>query len=136
MKRYERDRYLRILKVGLSCDNLLMAANTPEDRLDRIERVLGVIAEDHVAFQERQEALQKRQEELQKSDMELRKLIAELATETRRGFDRVAEQFAETDRRFRETDRRFRQTDERIDKLVSAIGEFIRQEPPRSGPAN
>ena len=53
--------------------------------------------------------------------------MADLATETRRGFDRVAAQFEETDRRFRETDEKFRQTDERIDKLVVAIGEFIRR---------
>ncbi len=32
-----------------------------------------------------------------------------------------------TEERFRETDQRFRQTEERIDKLVSAIGEFIRR---------
>jgi len=57
----------------------------------------------------------------------LQKIVAELATETRRGFDRVAEQFEETDRRMRETDARFRRTDERIEQLVSAMGEFIRR---------
>jgi len=31
-------------------------------------------------------------------------------------------------KRWQETDERFRQTDERIDKLVSAIGEFIRRQ--------
>jgi hypothetical protein len=31
-----------------------------------------------------------------------------------------------TEERFRETDHRFKETDARIDKLVSAIGEFIR----------
>ena len=90
--------------------------------MDRLEQVVQVIAEDQVSLQ---------------------KLIAELATETRRGFDRIAKQFAETDRRmderfrqtderFRQTDERFRQTDERIDKLVSAIGEFMRRENGRS----
>jgi hypothetical protein len=73
-------------------------------RVDRLERVVQIIAEDQVSLQ---------------------KLIAELATETRRGFDRVAKQFAETDKRM---DERFRQTDERIDKLVVAIGEFIRRQ--------
>lgn len=68
--------------------------------MDRLERVVQIIAEDQVSLQ---------------------KLIAGLATETRRGFDRVAKQFAETDKRFR-------QTDERIDKLVVAIGEFIRRQ--------
>ena len=75
--------------------------------MDRLERVVQIIAEDQVSLQ---------------------KLIADLATETRRGFDRVAKQFAETDRRMRETDERMRQTDERIDKLVVAIGEFIRRQ--------
>jgi hypothetical protein len=61
----------------------------------------------------------------------LLKLVAELATETRRGFDRVAEQFAEADQRIRENEARYaersRQTDERIDKLASATGEFMRR---------
>jgi len=55
----------------------------------------------------------------------LKKLIAELATETRKGFDRVAKQFAETDKRMHEMDKKF---DERVDKLVVAIGEFIRRQ--------
>lgn len=62
----------------------------------------------------------------------LERVVAELATETRKGFDRVAKQFAETDKRMRETDRRMhemdKKTDERIDKLVIAIGEFIRRQ--------
>ena len=33
-----------------------------------------------------------------------------------------------TEERFRETDERSRQTDQRIDKLVSAIGEFVRKQ--------
>jgi hypothetical protein len=73
-------------------------------RVDRLERVVQVIAEDQLSLQ---------------------KLIAKLATQTRRGFDRVAKQFEETDKRFR-------QTDERIDKLVSAIGGFIRLQNGRS----
>jgi vacuolar-type H+-ATPase subunit I/STV1 len=96
-----------------------MAAKTHGDRLDRLEQIVQVIAEDQLSLQ---------------------KLIAELATETRRGFDRVAEQSAETDKRmrqtderFRQTDERFRQTDERIDKLVGAIVELIRQ---RNGSKN
>jgi DNA repair exonuclease SbcCD ATPase subunit len=83
-----------------------MAARSNEDRIDRLEQVVQVIAEDQLSLQ---------------------KLIAELATETRRGFDRVAQQFEETDRRMRKTDDRFRETDERIDKLVIAIGELIRR---------
>jgi hypothetical protein len=74
--------------------------------MDRLEKVVQILAEDQISLQ---------------------KIIAELATETRRGFDRVHQQFEETDRRMRETDERMRRTDERIDKLVVAIGEFIRR---------
>lgn|GEM_PF-4416297 len=102
------------------------------ERVDRLEQVVQIIAEDQVSLQ---------------------KLIADLATETRKGFDRVAKQFEETDRRMRETDERMRetdermrqtdermrqtdermrQTDERIDKLVLAIGELIRRQNGRS----
>ncbi len=70
-----------------------MAAKTHGDRLERLEKVVHILAEDQAS---------------------LKKLIAELATETRRGFDRVAKQFAETDRRMRQTDERMRQTDERM----------------------
>ena len=76
---------------------------------------------------------------LAEHQVSLQKLIAQLATETRRGFEQVAQQFAETDRRmeqmrretdarFRETDERFRRTDQRIDNLASAIGEWIRRQ--------
>ncbi len=81
-----------------------MKGKTLGQRVDRLEQVVQIIAEDQVSLQ---------------------KLIAQLATETRRGFDRVAKQFVETDKRI---DERFRQTDERIDKLVVAIGEFIRRQ--------
>ena len=96
-----------------------MPARSNEDRIDRLEQVVQVIAEDQLSLQ---------------------KLIAELATETRRGFDRVAQQFEETDRRMRQTDDRMRQTDDRmrqtddrIGKLVIAIGELIRH--PSTPPA-
>jgi len=99
-----------------------MAANTHGDRLDRLEQVVQILAEDQVSLQN---------------------LIAELATETRKGFDRVAAQFEETDKRMRETDdriaERFRQTDERgrqlderVDKLVVAIGELISRQDTRT----
>lgn len=96
-----------------------MATKSNEERLDRLEQVVHVIAEDQLSLQ---------------------KLIADLARETRIGFDRVAQQFAEsnrkeearareTDERFRRTDERMRQTDERIDKLVVAIGQMISDRP-------
>jgi hypothetical protein len=70
----------------------------------------------------------------------LEEIVAEFVTETRRGFDQAAEQFREvakcmreTDERIRENDgrcsERARQSDERIDKIVVAIGEFIRRNP-------
>jgi uncharacterized membrane-anchored protein YhcB (DUF1043 family) len=96
--------------------------------LDRLEQVVGILAESHIS---------------------LERVVAELATETRRGFDQVAAQFAavtkrmdedraHTEERFRETDERFREMarensqrsrelDERVDKLVLAIGELIRK---------
>ena len=88
-----------------------------EQRLDRLEAVVQVIAEDQVSLQ---------------------KLIGQLATETRNGFEQVARQFAETDKRFRETDARIdklaqedreraRYFDERVDKLVLAIAELVRR---------
>jgi methyl-accepting chemotaxis protein len=81
-----------------------MAEKTRGERIDRLEQIVQILAEDQISLQ---------------------KLVADLATETRRGFDQVNEQFKETDRRMRETDERMRQTDERIDKLVVALGEFI-----------
>ena len=111
------------------------------ERLDRLEQVVHILAEDQVSLQ---------------------KLVVSLATETRKAFDKVAEMSAETERQMRETEKRMRETDERmretderirktderfratderfrltderfratgerIDNLVVAIGEFIRR---------
>ena len=84
-----------------------MATRTHGERLDRLEQVVQILAEDQISLQ---------------------KIVAELATETRRGFDRVAAQFAEVGERMRQTDERSRQIDERIDKLVIAIGELIHKQ--------
>ena len=106
---------------------------TPEERIQRLEQVVGLIAE---------------------GQLKLEEVVTELGTFTRRGFDFLAELGAETDRRMRQTDERMRQTDEsirqlreqasrtdeqmrrttehsrdineRMDKLIIAIGEFIR----------
>ena len=43
------------------------------------------------------------------------------------------QRFAEVAERFAETDRRFADTDERIARLVSAIGELVRQTPRKPG---
>ena len=90
-----------------------MPAKSHAERLDRLEKVVQILAEDQLSLQ---------------------KIVAQLATETRLGFERVAAQFEEvgrrmgqTDERMRQTDERMRQTDERIDKLVLAIGELIRR---------
>jgi predicted nucleic acid-binding Zn-ribbon protein len=100
-----------------------MASKTDGERIDRLEQVMQILAEDQVS---------------------LRELVAELATETRRGFDQVREQFAETDRHMRETDAHLRetealmresgrQTDERISNLVSAIGNpIVKLDSPRN----
>jgi predicted ArsR family transcriptional regulator len=122
-----------------------MPAKTHGERLDRLEEVVGLLAEGQIS---------------------LEKVVAELATETRRGFDQVAAQFAAVTKRmdedqartqehFRETarenaqrsrelderisklarenSRRSSEVDERIDKLVLAIGELIRnQKAPRA----
>ncbi len=88
-----------------------MGTKSVPERMDRLEKVVQILAEDQVSLQ---------------------KLIANLANETEKGFALVAVRSAETDRRIaetdrqmRETDERFRRTDERIEKLVIAIGNLI-----------
>src|SRR6266849_6007605 len=76
-----------------------MAMKSSEDRLDRVEQIVQVLAEEQLA---------------------LEKLVGELATETRRGFDQVAKQFEETDRRMgqmrKDTDEQFRQSRKEMDE--------------------
>ena len=83
--------------------------------MDRLEQVVSLLAE---------------------SQLSVEKAVAELATETRRGFDQVAAQFAAVTKRIdemaRENSQRSRESDERVDKLVLAIGELIRNQPPRA----
>ena len=117
-----------------------MPAKTHGDRLDRLEQIVEILAERQVSLEQ---------------------IVADLATETRRGFDQVAEQFRETDRQIRRTDERIdrlaaedraraKAADERLDRLaaedrerakifdqrvndlVVAIGEFIRAQRPTS----
>ena len=116
-----------------------MPAKSHEQRFDRLEQIVQILAEDNLVM--RQETAR------------AQKLIGDLATETRRGFELMSargaeidrrmletdermrqtdermrqtdERMRQTDERFRLTDGRFRQTDERIEKLVSAIGQFI-----------
>jgi ElaB/YqjD/DUF883 family membrane-anchored ribosome-binding protein len=75
----------------------IVASETPDERIDRFEQLLQLLAEGRLSAE---------------------KLIADLGTETRRGFDLVKRQFEasvqEADERMRQTDER-RQTRERID---------------------
>ena len=95
-----------------------MPAKTHGERLDRLEKVVAVLAEEHLS---------------------LERTVAELATEMRRGFDQVAATFQVIGKQMAQTsgqinqlahqgDKRTRELDERVDKLVSAIGELVRRQ--------
>jgi methyl-accepting chemotaxis protein len=120
-----------------------MATGSPEERIDRLEQVVQIIAEDQVSLQ---------------------KLLAGLATETRHGFDQVASQIntlvgsvrslagsvtnltevvdkvaldgaeraraldERLDKVAHEGAERTRAMDVRVDRLVVAIGELIRRQ--------
>ncbi len=125
-----------------------MGLKTPDERLDRLEQVVQILAEDH---------------------LHLKDIVTDLATASRRAFDLVAEQGRQADERFkrleeqmreqmrrieeqmrrteeqmrrtdeefnrteeqmRETAAQMRRTDKRVDDLVLAIGELIRRLPP------
>jgi hypothetical protein len=80
--------------------------NARVDRLEEHERHIWAVLD----------ALAVKQQQID----EVLAIIADAQVENER-------RFRETDERFRQTDERFRRTDERIDKLVSAIGEYIRK---------
>ena len=98
---------VRFYRVFMVWETGVMASLTPEERFNRLEQVMQILAERQLAQEARQTTFEH--------------IVTDLATEMRRGFDQVAIQFAETDRRMR-------QTDERIDKLVGAITELIRSQ--------
>ena len=83
-----------------------MDTKSVPERMDRLERVVQILAEDQVSLQ---------------------KLIANLATETDKGFALVAARSAETDRRIAETDRRIAETDRRIAETERQWAETGRQ---------
>ena len=102
-----------------------MALQTPDERLNRLEQIVQIIAEDHLSQREDHDSL--------------RSLIANLAAETHNAFDQVAARFDQVAAQFRETDARIdkvahesaergRVSDERVDRLVLAIGELIRRQ--------
>lgn len=108
---------------------------TVRERVSRLEQIVELLAEDQTST---------------------RQLIADLARETRLGFKRVEERFNQVEERFNQVEERFNQVeerfiqvekrfnqiadqsnrserrfhtiDERIDKLVVAMGEFIRRQ--------
>jgi exonuclease VII small subunit len=90
-----------------------MPAKTHGERLDRLEEVVGLLAEGQIS---------------------LEKVVAELAIETRRGFDQVAAQFAAVTKRmdedqactqehFRETARENAQRSRELDERISRKNE-------------
>jgi peptidoglycan hydrolase CwlO-like protein len=111
-----------------------MPGKTSEERLDRLEAIVEIIAEDQMS-------LQKIVTAMATANRESADFHARQAAETERRLTRLDEQMRLTDERMRQTDERMRQTDERmrrtdeqlrgtderIGKLVVAMGEFIRR---------
>ena len=79
-------------------------------RVDRLERLVEILADKQAKL----------------DDVIVLLTEAQIRTEER--FRETDQRFRDIEARFRETDDRSRQTDQRIDKLVSAIGEFIRKQ--------
>ena len=96
---------------------------TTEERFERIEHVTAGLVEERRKDREEFRALWR------DTQRQLDSLAGRVDSIASRLDSFIAESAARdrvTDQRFRETDQRFRDTDARIDKLVSAIGEFIR----------
>jgi len=97
---------------------------TIEERLDRIEHISAGSDEQRRKDRETDRALWR---ETQQQINELGTRIAALNDNLGARISQLAEEAAARDR---ETDRRFRETDARIDKLISAMGVYIRDHPP------
>jgi hypothetical protein len=95
-----------------------------EERLARIEHVSAGSDEQRPKDREADRALWR---DTQRQINELGGRIAAVNDNLGARISQFAEEAAERDR---ETDRRFRETDARIDKMVSAMGNYIRQHPP------
>jgi len=98
---------------------------TIEERFERIEHVTAGLAEEW----------RKDREESRQLWRDTQRQLDQLADRVNGLADRVGGIAIQMDRfileaaaRDRETDQRFRDTDARIDKLVSAIGEFMRKQ--------
>jgi hypothetical protein len=96
---------------------------TTEERFERIEHVTAGLAEERRKDREEFRALW-RDTQRQLNDLTIR--IAEVNDNLGARIAQLAEEAAARDR---ETDRRFRETDARIDKMISAMGNYIRDHP-------
>jgi hypothetical protein len=111
---------------------------TIDERLDRIEHLSAGLAEERCRDRQADRDLWR------DTQRQLNELIIKVAAVadglylTAARIAELAEEAAtrdrETDRRFRETDRCFRETDERIEKMTSAMGNFIRAIPNQPNP--
>jgi uncharacterized protein YukE len=97
-------------------DNLNERVTTLEESMKRAFTAIEALAEKEARLDDALATLLESQIQMQE---------AQLKTEQR--FQETDELFRQTEQRFRETDERFRQTDERIEKLVIAMGEFLRR---------
>jgi len=95
---------------------------TIDERFARIERVTAGLAEERSMDREELRGLWR---DTQRQLDQLAGRVDAIATH----LDAF---ILETATRDRETDRRFRETDARIDKLISAMGEFLRSSQIRS----
>jgi hypothetical protein len=96
---------------------------TTEERFERIEHVTAGLAEERRKDREEFRALWR------DTQLQLNALTFRIAEVNDRLGARIADLAEEAAVRDRETDRRFRETDARIDKLVSAIGEWMTRQP-------
>ena len=106
---------------------------TIEERLARIEHISAGSDEQRRKDRETDRALWR---DTQRQINELAIRIAEVNDNLRARIEQLAEEAAardrETDRRFRETDARIRETDARIEKMISSMGNYIREHPPQA----
>ena len=107
---------------------------TPEERLQRIEHVTAGLADQaQLDREENRQLWRDTERQIQDTQRQLDQLarhVDEFAVETRLRLQALTEESAARDRASRERDALL---DARVDRLVSAIGEFIAaQRPPQS----
>jgi septal ring factor EnvC (AmiA/AmiB activator) len=108
---------------------------TTEERFERIEHVTAGLAEERRKDREEFRSLWR---DTQRQLNELTQNVANLGDRIAALAEEAAARDRETDRRFQETDRRMRETDARIEKMTSAMGQFIalrlaESQPPSQG---